>query len=305
MRKGLFILALGIGMGCRGGVGPCGPNAIACIFLSGGGASARVQQFGTSVAQSRGAEGRLVRVAAAAPQATQDDNARKARTLLDQMVEAMGGNAWRNIQDVSQEGKTYGFSHNGESSEPIPFWRFAKPPDRERIELTKQRDVIEIHNGEQGWEITFKGTAPEDPEPHAAYLIRRNFTMEKVLLGWLKEPGTALFYEGQALADRRQAEKVTVMNAQDEAVTFYIDSITHLPIKKSFEHRDPTSRELDTEDEVYSNWHTVQGIATAHVITRMRNGRNQNQRFLSKVTYNSGLADSLFEAQVNRPAPKK
>ena len=37
------------------------------------------------------------------------ENARKAKTLLDQMIEALGGNAYLNIEDVSQEGRTYGF----------------------------------------------------------------------------------------------------------------------------------------------------------------------------------------------------
>jgi hypothetical protein len=39
----------------------------------------------------------------------------------------------------------------------------------------------------------------------------------------------------------------------------------------------------------------VQGVKTAYDITRMHNGEPQNQRFINKITYNTGLADTLFE----------
>src|SRR5947209_8499321 len=151
MRKLVFILALGAAMGCRGGAGLCGPNSVACIFASGAGASARIAALATNttvlpalqnVAKDAGDTPalQLRRVAFAGAASahdvagsvalqTQDENARKARAMLDQMIEAMGGQAWRNIQDVSQEGRTYSFAHNGESSVGTPFWRFFKRPD--------------------------------------------------------------------------------------------------------------------------------------------------------------------------------
>src|ERR1700685_2906705 len=38
-------------------------------------------------------------------------NAAKARALIDQMIQALGGQAYMNIQDVSQEGRTFSFYH--------------------------------------------------------------------------------------------------------------------------------------------------------------------------------------------------
>jgi hypothetical protein len=58
------------------------------------------------------------------------ENAHKAKVLVDQMIEALGGNAYLNIQDVSQEGRTYSF-HLGESEGVgVLFWRFYKFPTR-------------------------------------------------------------------------------------------------------------------------------------------------------------------------------
>ena len=74
---------------------------------------------------------------AAAPQ----DNSTKAKALIDQAIQALGGSAYLNSQNISQQGRTYSFHRGEATSAGTLFWRFVKFPDRERIELTKQRDV--------------------------------------------------------------------------------------------------------------------------------------------------------------------
>jgi hypothetical protein len=243
-------------------------------------------------------------VAQAPAAAPQDESGRKARVILDQAIQALGGSAYLNIQDISQEGRTYGFSH-GESGTGAPFWRFYKYPDKERLELTKQRDWIIIHNGDQGYEITFRGTNPEDKEPHEQYLLRAPFALDLILRQWLKEPGVVFFYDGIAIAERKQCDKVTLLNPRNQSVSLFIDTISHLPVKKSFSHRDPTYRDNDVEDEVYDNYHNVQGVMTPYDVTRLHNGEMQNQRFINKVTYNSNLPDSMFAATVTVTPKKK
>lgn len=72
------------------------------------------------------------------------ESERKAKALLDQMIEALGGQAYLNIQDISQEGRGYTFHLGRPNSYGTVFWRFYKFPDKDRMELTKQRDVVEI-----------------------------------------------------------------------------------------------------------------------------------------------------------------
>ena len=84
------------------------------------------------------------KVSSAAPTSTEDENARKARTLLDQAIKALGGQAYLEIQDMSQEGRSYSFYHGRPNSTGLLFWRFTKFPDKERVELTKKRDVVYV-----------------------------------------------------------------------------------------------------------------------------------------------------------------
>jgi hypothetical protein len=237
------------------------------------------------------------------------ENARKAKTLLDQMVEALGGNAYLNIEDVSQEGRTYSF-HLGESEGTgVLYWRFYKFPDKERVELTKKRDVVYVYRGDKGFEITYKGTRSDDPKAVSDYLRRRQYSLDWVIRKWLSEPGIALFYEGHTIAAQKDAEQVTIMTASNESVTLCIDSATHLPVKKTYSWRDPTDKQRNIEDEVFDNYRPVQGVMTPYSVTRFYNGDMSSQRFLNSISYNKGLSDSMFAADVtydpNKPVPRK
>ena len=239
----------------------------------------------------------------------EQDSSRKARELIDQAIQALGGEAYLNIHATTQEGRAYSFYHGQSNSTGVLYWRFTKFPDKERVELTKKRDVVYIYNGDKGYEITYKGTAAEDSATMAEYLRRREYSLDWVLRRWLNEPGVALFYDGPAIAEQKPAEQVTIMNARDQSVTLYFDPNTHLPLKKSFSWRDPNDKQRNVEDEVYDNYRPVQGIMTPFSVTRFYNGDMASQRFLNSITYNQETSDSLFSANAtydpNRPAAKK
>jgi hypothetical protein len=229
--------------------------------------------------------------------ASGDENSTKAKTLIDQAIQALGGQAYLEIQDVSQQGRTYSFHHGETTSTGVLFWRFLKYPDKERIEVTKQRDVAYVYSGDKGYEVTYKGTAGIDATALADYLRRRNHSLEWVLRKWIKEPGVALFYDGAAVAADKPADQVSVLSAKNDSVTLYLDATTHLPIKKTFTWRDPTDKLRNTEEEVYDAYRPTQGIMTPYSVTRFYNGDMTNQRFLNTVTYNSGVNESMFEAK--------
>jgi hypothetical protein len=201
----------------------------------------------------------------------QGENAKKARALLDQMIQALGGKAYLDIKDMSQEGRTYSYYNGQPNSVGTPFWRFVKFPDKERTEPELLRD----------------------------YLRRRNHSLDYVIRVWLPDPKTALFYDGPKVAQQKPCDSVTLMNAKNDSVTIFIDSNRHLPVQKTFEWRDPLDKLKNTEDEIYDNYRDVQGILTPHILLRTKNGDTVNQRFLTSVKYNSGLADSLFDATVS------
>jgi hypothetical protein len=232
------------------------------------------------------------------------ENARKAKAVLDQTIQALGGSAYLNIQDMSQEGRNYSFYHGRPNSLGIVFWRFYKFPDKDRVELTKQRDVVYVYNGDKGYEVTYKGARPADAKDLTDYLRRRKYALDWVLRRWLAEPGIALFYEGQTVTEGKSVDQVTVMNGHNEGVTLYLDINDHLPVKKTFSWRDPTDKQRNVEDEVYDNYKVIQGIPTPYTVTRYFNGDMAGQRFMSSVGYNQGISDSQFQPSLGTETKK-
>src|SRR6266481_742536 len=68
---------------------------------------------------------------------------------------------------------------------------------------------------------------------------------------WLKDPKTILVYEGQHLAERHLADQVTLISPDNEAVTILIDAQSHLPLRRSFQWRDPLYHDKNTDYEEY------------------------------------------------------
>ena len=236
------------------------------------------------------------------------ENARKARALLDQAIQALGGPAFLKIHDMQEEGRTYSFHHGQPTSNGVLFWRFVAYPNKERIEITKQRDVAYIYTVDKGYEVTYKGPHPIETKDLEDYLRRRRFSLDTLLREWTKDPGIALFYDGSALAGNLPAQQITMINAKNEAVSLFFDIETHLPIKKSYTWRDPVDKERNVEEEIYDNYRQVQGVMTAYGFTRYFNGDMQTQRFVNSARYNEGLNESMFDPNShydpNKPAGK-
>jgi hypothetical protein len=236
---------------------------------------------------------------------TDQDSVRKARAILDQAIQALGGQAYLNARDMTQEGRSYSFHHGEPNSLGTLFWRFRKFPDKDRIELTKKRDVIEIYSGDKGYEVTYKGVRDLDDKEMDPILRRRHYALDVVLRQWLNEPGVALFYEGQTVSAQKETEQVTVMNSKNEGVTLYFDLNTHLVVKKSFTWRDPVDKQRNVEEEIYDNYRMAQNVMTPYDTTRFFNGEMAAQYFLTNASFNQGLSDALFDPKAAASAGKR
>jgi hypothetical protein len=222
-------------------------------------------------------------------------NAQKARAALDLMVKALGGDAWLNMQNREYQGRSAAFYHGKPSGATVEYWEFRAWPDKMRTEYTKHRDVVQIYTGRQGWEVIYSGRKELPKEQVEDYLRRQDHSIETVIKTWLKDPATILIYEGQHLAESHMADQVTVISAQNEAVTIQMDVQTHLPLRRSFQWRDPIYKDKDEDAEEYDNYRPVDGFQTPYNITRFRNGDMVNQRFLFKAVYNQTLPPDEFD----------
>jgi hypothetical protein len=242
--------------------------------------------------------------AQAAPDAGQE-NGRQARAALDAMVQALGGQAWLNMKNQMRQGYVAAFDHGKPEPGTTKYWEFHAWPDHDRIEYTKHRDVVQFYIGREGWEVTYRGKKALPQEQVDDWLRRRDHSIETVVKTWLNDPKTILVYEGQRLAERHLADQVTLISAQNESVTILMDTQTHLPLRRTFEWRDPVFKDKNLDAEEYDDYHTFDGIPTAFTITRYKNQEIVRQYFIVHVIYNQQLPADFWSVDAASSRIKK
>jgi hypothetical protein len=224
-------------------------------------------------------------------------NSVQARAALDAMVQALGGQAWLNLKNQMRQGRVAAFFHGEPSGGAIDYWEYHAWPDHDRIEYSKHRDVVQFYIGRAGEEVTYKGKAPLPQEQVDDYLRRRDHSIETVVKLWLNDPKTILIYEGQRLAERHLADQVTLISAGNEAVTILMDTQTHLPLRRTFQWRDPVYKDKNLDAEEYDNYHSIDGLPTPFTITRFKNDDMIRQYFIVQVSYNQDLPADLWSVE--------
>jgi hypothetical protein len=239
---------------------------------------------------------------------TADDaakNAQQARAALNAMVQALGGDAWLNMKNSMQQGHVAAFYHGQPDLGTTDLWQYHQWPDHDRTEVTKHRDVLEFYIGRDGWEVTFRGKKPMQKDLLEDYLRRRDHSIETAVKVWLKDPNTILVYEGKTMTERHLSEQVTLISPQNESITVQMDVQTHLPLKRSFQWRDPIYKDKNTDSEEYDDYHIIEGFPTAFSITRLRNDEMVRQYYVTKVEYNRDLPADFWDPDAAARRVKK
>ena len=223
----------------------------------------------------------------------------QGRRVLDEMKRALGDQNRMQRQDYRMEGRTSTFfKNNPTGSTEFVLYHHALPGSsfEDRIELTKKRDIVQIWTPTEGYELTFKGRKDLPKEDREAYFRRQQYNLDALVTTWVNDPNALIVYSGRNLVSRRQADTITIINAQNESVTIDVETETHLPIRRTFKVRNPKYKDFDEDSEEYSDWHSESGTPVPYAVTRSLNGDTVSQRFVTKIQFqpvDPALFDSL------------
>jgi hypothetical protein len=234
------------------------------------------------------------------------------RKLLDEMVEALGGDAWLHRRNVQERGHLARFFRGAPTGIVIDFTATHQFPTANRFEVQrigfitdksmilpgKKIDIVQIWTAGKGYEVTYKGRVELPKDQVEDFYRRRDHSVEAVVSTWLKAPGVVVVYEGTSMIERRLAEKVSILSDTNDAVTLDLDATTHLPLRRTFEWRNETFKDHDEDAEEYADYHTIQGLPTALTVTRYHNGDMASQTFLLKVEYDVDTSPDNFNPDV-------
>ncbi len=221
----------------------------------------------------------------------------KACAALNAMYTALGGERWLHRGDYVLKGHTSSFYKNAPTGvgdflqfhHALPNGGFV-----DRIELGKKRDVVQLWNATEGFEVTYKGRKALPAKDQQDYFRRTHYSLDAIANDWLKQPQLLLIYGGTAIVARREVDKVTLVDKDNNSVEVDMERSTHLPLRRIFKFRNATYKDFDEDLEEYSDFHEVGGIPMPYVTTRYFNGDMVAQRFVESIEFKP-VDPALFE----------
>jgi hypothetical protein len=224
-----------------------------------------------------------------------EKSAAKARELIDGAIQALGGDAYLNVRDITRVGRYSQFNSLNEVAGFVEVFDYTKLPDKRRREYSKRRNIIDVFNGDEGWSLTREGV--EDAEAATLDSFQENLRrgMDNFFrFRYKKEQGIVLRYGGMDLMDMKQIDWVEVSDRDHRVIRIAMVRSTHLPIRAVNFQRDRETRNPIEEVDYFSNYLPVQGVVTPFRVARSRAGRRISETVYTSIQFNTGLEDSLF-----------
>jgi hypothetical protein len=218
----------------------------------------------------------------------------KAKQILQQLIDALGGPTYMDIRDSDCEGRLARFGHNGELSGYTNFKDYWRYPDANRTEYSKKGVVINLYVGDQGWTLDKGGVTELSAASIADFQDQAKRDVNNLLRVRLKEPGMTIRYGGTDIVDLKTVDWVDITDSEQRNFRLAVDRSSHLLVRAVVSTPDETMNSRNVETNIFTNFQLMDGVRTAMQITTDRNGRRSSQVFFSICKYNSGLPADLF-----------
>ena len=88
-------------------------------------------------------------------------SATKAKQILEQMLEAMGGQAFFSVRESQCTGRVSQFGHNNDLTSYLEFKDYWRYPDKNRTDFGKKGNIIDLFNGKEGWTVDHDGVSED------------------------------------------------------------------------------------------------------------------------------------------------
>lgn len=232
----------------------------------------------------------------------------RGKRVVDEAVQALGGDAFLHMHDRVESGRAYSFYRQqlqGLSIARISVRYLTPVPgklaQRERQDFGKRLDEGSVLFTEDGaWEITFHGARPLEELRYNNYKTSTLRNIFYILRQRLNEPGLSFYSQGSDIYERTPVEIVDITDAEGATVTVYFDSRTKLPIRQTYRRRNPEFKDFDTEVTEFAKYRDIGGgVKWPYDVKRERNGEKTFEMYAESVEVNKGLKDSLFSLPAN------
>jgi hypothetical protein len=220
-------------------------------------------------------------------------SAAKAKAILQQAIDGLGGAAYLNVHNSDCTGRLAQFQHSGEIGGYIAGREYREMPDKFRMEYDPKAIIVNIYAGDKGWSLDRSGVSELPAEDIADYQEQIKMQLGNVLRNRLNESGLFFRYGGSDVVDLKEADWVEIGD-QGRTLRIAVGRNDHLPIRSVLMARDPKTGEKTERSTYYTTYHPIDGIQTAFRESRFLNGRQVYQVFWESCAYNVELPANFF-----------
>ncbi len=186
-----------------------------------------------------------------------EQSAAKAKQLIQQAIDALGGPAYLNVHDVTCTGRLSQFGHSGDLNGFETFIDYAEPPLKDRQENLPKRNLIQIFNGDKGWVLDRGGVSEAAVSDVARFEEDNQTDLDNILRQRIHEKNMIFRYVGPDVVDLKEADWIEIVDNENRTIRIAFARGTHLPIRKTVDTRDSNSQLKTDEIEYYSLYHPV------------------------------------------------
>jgi hypothetical protein len=240
-----------------------------------------------------------------------EESAKRAKTALQQAIEARGGQTYLGMRLRQCDGRRALIGHNGELNGYVGFKDTFEYPATDRtdyvahgrhtilgfiigvqdLEITHGGHVITLYSGDQGW-VMEKGGVSELPEGSVSDFqeaVKQN--IENLLRVRSKDKGINLRWGGLDTVDLHTVDWVEIQDPDDSERTtrVAIDHSSHLPVRSIVVTQDKEMNQTREDVTIYTNFQPKSGVLMPMQVTRERDGRRLSQVFYDDCRLNMGL----------------
>jgi hypothetical protein len=231
----------------------------------------------------------------------------RGKRLIDECLQALGGDNYLHMQTRIESGRAYSFYRedlSGLSRASIYTKYYSDVTDtahqlaqRQRQNFGKKEDYGVLFSDKEAWDVTFRGARPLAQDTFDRYKETTLRDVFYILRIRLKEPGMLFEARGADVIQNVPVEIVDISDADNLTTTVYLHQLTKLPVRQVFYRRDPKTRERNEEITLFSKYRDIGGgVQWPYAIERHRNGEKIYQIFSESVELNSKeAAGDMFE----------
>jgi hypothetical protein len=221
-------------------------------------------------------------------------SAAKAKQIIVQMIEAFGGPAYLQARQSECAGRMSQFGHNADLTAYLPFKSYWEFPDKNRTDIGKKGNVIDLYAGYEGWTLDHDGVNAEPAAQVDNFRAQLPTNPHYIFRYRLKEEGMNFRWAGLDLIDLKPVDWVELRDQKQRVYRIAISRETHLMVRFVVLTPGEANDQPDEDITSYANYHAFDGVQTPLQVSRTHNGRKTFQAFYDTCRYNPNLPANFF-----------